>query len=265
VVGGIEGARLKIDGADQHFRRLKTMVYGFLDSGTKPARIIEKNDAKDGRVWIAVDVVQPPTTFGVVFGDVMHNLRSALDLAHLEMMHGGSPPESSRHEGFRIRKSADEFRAECERLKLRPRTCGVDVLERAKPYKGGNEDLVKLCLGDDGDKHFGVSAAIVGAGRVVMRLMVDNPDAHLPDQPAKIPEIVNFISRPASMPLREGAPVVTILAADLPRVEVDVEPKLSLDVTFAQAGVFEGEGLPLIAAWRKHVVAFVDGIAAALA
>lgn len=75
----ITGARLKVKRARKHLNELNRKVGAFLDR--HPDKFSRQLDPEDFRYFIykIPPVPAPPATFGPVLGDVVHNLRSALD------------------------------------------------------------------------------------------------------------------------------------------------------------------------------------------
>jgi hypothetical protein len=101
----------------------------------------------------------PTLSFDVVAisGDLIHNLRSALDHLAQQLVFVGSPHLTtstiSRHIGFPIAKSVTDY----ETIKagkvegMRPEA--KEAIDRLKPYKGGNDPLWRVHELDNIDKH----------------------------------------------------------------------------------------------------------------
>jgi hypothetical protein len=72
------GPRLKLLRFEDHFAALKRATRAFLES--QPYRV--PSEVKAGgyeHIWRAVEVKRPDPRLGVIIGDCLHNLRSALD------------------------------------------------------------------------------------------------------------------------------------------------------------------------------------------
>jgi hypothetical protein len=84
----LDGARLKINRAQEHLHAVDAQVVEFLTRDPKPYRLIPKVDTegakKISRVFLEVDE-QPPVSIGVVVGDCIHNARSALEYVTFEL------------------------------------------------------------------------------------------------------------------------------------------------------------------------------------
>jgi hypothetical protein len=93
----ITGGRLKVRRAGKHLNELERKVRAFLDR--HPERFTTQLDPYDFN-YVFYDIAPnraPPGTFGPVFGDVVHNLRSTLDhiawnLALLNLRDTGREP-----------------------------------------------------------------------------------------------------------------------------------------------------------------------------
>lgn len=89
----VTGARLKVARAREHLSDLQGRVGNWLATAEPPRFTIDVED--DGRVHIVrlVDVPTVPAGWSLILGDVLHNLRSALDqLAWQAVISGGGTP-----------------------------------------------------------------------------------------------------------------------------------------------------------------------------
>src|SRR5260370_16394428 len=84
--------RVKIERAKKHFHDLQAARIQFME-GT-PYRIDRENNAQTGyNLYRVFDIQTPPAEIGLITGDVIHNLRSALDhLAYQLVLVNGSTP-----------------------------------------------------------------------------------------------------------------------------------------------------------------------------
>lgn len=75
------GIQAKIDRADEHFRALDALVGAYLHSD--PYRVVGEERVDKAQwhydVFLEVDSYPPDEVWGPIIGDVVHNLRSALD------------------------------------------------------------------------------------------------------------------------------------------------------------------------------------------
>src|SRR5215471_17857179 len=94
----IAAIRLKIERAKEHLRDLQSAVSAFL--ATKPYKVDVKRDVDTRKlIYFVSSVTATPAALPVITGDVLQNLRSALDhLAYrLEVVGLGSAPSDPRY------------------------------------------------------------------------------------------------------------------------------------------------------------------------
>ena len=91
----LEGCWAKVQRADMHLDFLHQRVKSFVDDGG-PYDLQTQPDSKTGEITIYGEVTgEPPTDeWGAIIGDVVHNLRSALDhlVWQLTIADGHTPP-----------------------------------------------------------------------------------------------------------------------------------------------------------------------------
>lgn len=74
----LDGPRGKLDRAAEHIKTLNEIVRKWYD--TKPLRVIPKQfNSNDMTYTFRVEYAPIPLSFGIIAGDIFHNLRSALD------------------------------------------------------------------------------------------------------------------------------------------------------------------------------------------
>jgi hypothetical protein len=186
-----------------------------------------------------------PDHVALIAGDVLHNLRSALDyLVYALIRANGKTPSTSA--GFPIfdhepvsQKEKNWFD---EKIKDIPDTA-QDVIRFLKPYKGGDDRLWRLHQLDIIDKHrlrfaiapalwqFDVNRHIQAAG------VIDSKGDEM--QVDFSPE---WISR--HCPLKEG----DVLFRDAPGMALDKNIKFTFHMAFTEPGL---EGQPVIGVLRR--------------
>ena len=95
----ITGARLKVERAGKHLNELDRKVNAFVQRHSKRFSSEVDPDDLNYVIYALPPNPAPPLTFGPIFGDVVHNLRSALDhiawnltTLHLEAIAGRKKP-----------------------------------------------------------------------------------------------------------------------------------------------------------------------------
>lgn len=89
-------------------------------------------------------------------GDIIHNLRSALDHLAMQLALLGNPNLSDKELKqieFPIAESPEKYENSKARQLNGIRTDAMHAIDRLKPYKGGNDDLWNLHVLDIIDKH----------------------------------------------------------------------------------------------------------------
>jgi hypothetical protein len=88
----LTGIALKLLRADTHREELKSLIEAFVDS--KPYDFYVQLDQQASAWVIRVKVLEePPLMLGIIVGDIVHNIRSALDhLACQFVLHSGNKP-----------------------------------------------------------------------------------------------------------------------------------------------------------------------------
>jgi len=160
--------RLKIERANRHIDDLAAVCKSFLDS--TPYALGRETDSATGYYHFNITGVQaPPPEVGLIAGDAIHNLRSALDhlACHLVIANGNAP---SRQTCFPIFDSVEKYQA-MDARKVRGMSQGaIDAIEAAKPYQGGNEALYTLHELDIADKHHSLLITLVAVGEATINV-----------------------------------------------------------------------------------------------
>lgn len=142
----------KVERAKKHIEDLHVSLKAFWDS--EPNRITFQDDLKEReRSYYLVSVADIPLEILNIIGDVLHNLRSALDhVAYaLPLAHGVK--ERSWNQ-FPIVESAAKYMSADVRGKVQTfRQDVVKAFDALKPYKGGNDTLWRLHELNKIDKH----------------------------------------------------------------------------------------------------------------
>jgi hypothetical protein len=144
---------MKIERAKRHMEELESVMRVFF--GSKPYRFSGKPDTRRRCVEYTVDTAKPvPAEIPLVVGDVIQNLRSALDqVAYQLYLKGGDSHRRASRVSFQIFDSFKEYQQ--EKLKKLPgvRAAAVAKIDAIQPYKGGNDVLWALNKLNNIDKH----------------------------------------------------------------------------------------------------------------
>jgi hypothetical protein len=149
----LQGVMVKIDRAHEHRQQLVSDVAAW--SSRRPFEVVGEPVQNEGSAYHRVNLrirENPPPRWAAIIGDIVHNLRSALDLLawQLVLNNGGQP---GRHTAFPIAETASGFEAQL-RVALRGASAEAwRLTQLLKPYKDGNLTLYRVHALDIEDKH----------------------------------------------------------------------------------------------------------------
>jgi hypothetical protein len=147
------GARLKIERAHKHIADLDTCVSAFFD--TSRHKLILEKDPQTGRSNYRVELTggDIPEVTGLIIGDAIHNLKSALDIGYHDFVRGVGGT-IDRHTRFPARETKDALKAAIKggSIKGSPDAQKL-VVETIQPYSGGDNSLWALHELNIADKH----------------------------------------------------------------------------------------------------------------
>src|SRR5215469_13358682 len=154
----MDGAKAKIKWAEKHITELDTAIDRFLDptKGPKPYRIDHKRDPKTRQIiYYLAKQTSVPDDLRLLAGDVIQNLRTALDYAvhALTVANGQTPTTNTSFPIFdHALTSSDDYAIFCRKV-CAAGSKAMDYILKAKPYKGGNDILWRLHVLNIRDKH----------------------------------------------------------------------------------------------------------------
>jgi hypothetical protein len=147
------GSKLKVKRANQHIHELQRVLTAFL--GTDFYRLSVEKDPISGQHILKFQVTEEmPCEVPLIIGDAVHNLRAALDLMTCEIVTSvGAIPDKSTQ--FIVSDSRDKLvkAINSSKIKTAPQTIIDLIIDRIKPYRGGNDTLYALHSLDIMDKH----------------------------------------------------------------------------------------------------------------
>lgn len=140
----------KIERPDAQIKDLESQIRAFF---TKDVYGIarEPNADHTQEVWKFVLKKRTPRAFVTIIGEILHNMRSALDqlMCAIAVQHSGS----SRGTYFPLGKTQQIFESELSEKTKKMPSDARDLIRALKPYPGGNDLLWALHDLNRGDKH----------------------------------------------------------------------------------------------------------------
>ena len=146
--------KVKVERARKHLAEFEDDASKFRESYLYV--VGPKKNPETGKRHIDKPVKVPVASFTLiaVAGDVIQNLRSALDHLVYQLVLVGSPGvEPSKEVGFPICDSARSYEIAKVRKLKGVRSEAISKIDSIKPYKDGNDDLWKLHKCNNIDKH----------------------------------------------------------------------------------------------------------------
>ena len=229
----------KIDRAKHLKNELEHALQVFFAS--QPYKIDTKIDAQSKRlIYFVTKADEVPESIALITGDIIQNLRSALDhLAFQLCVVGSGSRTSGRHIYFPIAEDAAAYK-----LAKSKKTKGLaqhakDTIDALNPYRGGNDTLWKIHELNNLDKHrllvtVGSSVRSFDLGaHMVATMRKSFPELPVPDMP--------FFVKPADIdfPLKVGDE----LLIDAPDAEPIPTMQFRFHVVIHEPGIAEGEPL----------------------
>jgi len=251
----LEGSKFKVERAKEHFQQLEANIKTF--HASKPYRIVVEEESQSGDQLYRVKIKkQPPPMWATIIGDIVHNLRSALDLLVNDAVRAnGNTP--NRDTGFPVYKSADAFKSGFSGKVRGASTKAINVIRNLEPYKDGNEALWHIHCLDIADKHRLILS--VGSAyrnfNVVLKMRVPWAEGEIVESPP-------IAIRPADRlyPLKNGAVVMCVKAAARMSHSNDApDYQFIFEVAFGDGEIVQGEPvLPTLQQLIKSVEDVID-------
>jgi hypothetical protein len=111
----LTGAWAKLDRADEHLATLDSSLSVWRNSNSRPISGRPNTDNTEHRFYVSLDVQPPLVRWGILIGDSVHNLRSALD-----------------HPAWQLAGDAASRTTEFPILSARPIISGLDAAARSR-------------------------------------------------------------------------------------------------------------------------------------
>ncbi len=177
MIAPFEASKLKLDRAAKHLAEVENAVATYL--AEKPVAIVVEPfpggaaEAFGTRAWLARIRKPVPLALSAIVGDLVHNLRAALDLLACDLVLLAGKSAKGVYFPF-CENAADLPRIIKERNLHRAGPDIVQAVRSLKPYKGGNIALRAVHDIDIADKHQTL-LPVIGATTVPIRSILNLP------------------------------------------------------------------------------------------
>ena len=226
----------KIKWAYKHIAELESAILAF--KGTDPYGVIPKPDPKTGGIqYCVVEAPGVPVEIALLSGEIIQNLRSALDYLIVQLLDVEGKKPNART-GFPVYDSREKFEADpFRKIELIQRQSAIDTIRATNAYKGGNDALWKLHRLNLRDKHnllivVGMDFSTIDAFGHFKRMGI---------MPSQI-ETRGLRWRPAGKSIICPLKVGDVLFRS-PSSKVDEEIEFTCEIAFNEPGICEREPL----------------------
>ncbi len=168
----LAGVVVKLRNADEHMRRLEAATLAYLNGQPNAAIVSERNPNDSTRGLLLLKVIrQPPLEIAAITGDVVHNLRSALDYFVEELVKRNGHSPGVRHL-FPIAKTPNDFKSAIGQGRLQGvHERAVRAIEgfqsyNVKPFARPTHPLNHLHTLSNRDKHHVLAISALNAESV---------------------------------------------------------------------------------------------------
>jgi hypothetical protein len=234
------GPRLKVERANRHIEELKTLCSVLFQRNPYTIFTEENKDTGEQifRVHINEDV---PCDWGTIVGDIVHNLRAALDQLICDLV-DANDSRVTKTNALLVTGSRETFETHFPKKIEGISRRAERLIRRFKPYHRGYGDkfgcslLYLLDWLDDRDKHQGIIAVGAAGPRMRVRVQV-RPDQMTLQPDGRINITMPPMGTPKiTLPLTDNVEVFRIAKSDFQH-----ESEFFFTVAVLDAPVFQGQ------------------------
>jgi hypothetical protein len=252
----------KVQRAREHLGELQSGVQSFL--ATDPYQIETKRDTDARLAYYLSAVQETPVAIAFIAGDVLHNLRSALDhLAYQLVLVGTGQEVTSSRVYFPIADSLVKYQQVRDGQTKGMTAAARAAIDNVQPYKGGNDRIWQLHKLNIIDKHrllitVGSMFESVDLGGHLFRRMsreLTAANGALAEELGSATLQAFFKPADRMFPLKAGLPLFT----DGPDAVVDSQLEFRFAVALGEAEADVDGGEPIVETLQE-MAAVVDKV-----
>ncbi|MBI2885776.1 MAG: hypothetical protein HYY02_01060 [Chloroflexi bacterium] len=235
------GITAKIKRAEKHIRELEKASNAFFE--LNPYAVISGNDTDGNYVFVLQGKGQPPVAISTVIGDVISNLRAALDHLYTQLMDKNGCI-SGPGDYFPIADTSAKFKAMMPRVEKKVGHAAMLQLSATESYQGGGGDGIwQINYLSNTDKH-----------RLLIPVVGSMMGIHIqPNDPASPIEF-----RRVRMKLEHGA-ILHQIDKMVDRSKMDMNPTFTFEIAFGDPQITQGEAIaPILLCLLNLVNATVE-------
>lgn len=226
----LDGARAKVHRAGEHLNELDAEIQRFIER--HPYRFLFERDPNTGDLVCRLRAVSteeaPPLRWGVLVGDIAHNLRSALD--HIACQLAALQRASCEKTQFPLANSPSDFADQTRRRLGGVSTRHRAMIRRIQPYNGRKSGTLLAVLRDmsNADKHRVLTGVIFA--------MTPSPPRF--DPPGAVVQM--SVRYPERVRMKDGAEYFRLTRLEVrPNAKVGVYVDPSFNVVFGEPDEYE--------------------------
>jgi hypothetical protein len=206
-------SKLKIERAQEHTRTLNNKIIDYIKS--KPFKVvIEQDDNSPSHLWTLRVRNEIPYQLSAIIGDIIHNLRTSLDLLASDLVSLAN--ENTKNVYFPFSNDAEGFEEMIKKRHLnRAGDEVVSLIRSFKAYKGGNSLLRAIHDLDITDKHKSLIPVAHYAG--IKNFQMNNASGAMLS-----------INNLHCGPIRDGMIIMSLPPANNVRIGQSFQPSLKL-------------------------------------
>lgn len=235
----LAGPIMKTERAKEHVLYLDREVRGFIEN--KAYEVMRYDETVTGYWSYRVRVhQQPPAHWGLVIGDILHNLRAALDhlACQLVLENGGIVTKNTY---FPISETAQQFEASYSAKMRGASSEALRLVKGVQAHSSGNIAFWRLHQLDIADKH----RILIPVGAAFSHITLDVGAAFETFGLPKASMKVGIKPADRQFPLRDGAELYRAPMT----LKASMDPQFTFDIAFGEGEVVEGE--PIIPALQE--------------
>jgi hypothetical protein len=227
------GPKLKIERAKKHVHELIAEIKAF--GAKQPYRVVTDKHPRTGDVTYRLRIVHEiPSSWATIIGDIVHNLRAALDLLVCALVvHNGNQVKLGN--GFPIAGSAKTFEAMLDRKVDGTSDEVKRFVKRLKPYETGNRPLWAIHELDVLDKHKAIVPTTSAYRHFTLRGEIKVP---WQDEPVKLPGI-NIRPNDARRLMTNDGDI--LMRVRSPAVSSEDKYEFAFEVAFGKTQIVDGQ------------------------
>lgn len=169
----LSAPNIKIQRAKRHLAEMEREIATFIASEPIKFNASVVNIDGQSQISFTSELNGVPEQISAIFGDIIHNLRTALDLMACEMVRAAGKSEKDVY--FPFSESAEELDKMILKRKFnRAGNDAVDLLISLKPYRNGNLALRLIHDMDVQDKHRALIPQVLSVGSPIIQMWEDD-------------------------------------------------------------------------------------------